>query len=80
MSFWDSSALLPRFADKRQAEQILRQLAAGWSEVQPVSLVRERAVRVLALHDLRAADALQLAAALVCAEERVRSCRSVRPP
>lgn len=58
------------FTDKRQAEQILRQLAAGWSEVQPVPLVRERAVRLLALHDLRAADALQLAAALVWAEEQ----------
>ncbi len=58
------------FTDKRQTEQILCHLAASWSEVQPVPLVRERAVRLLALHDLRAAAALQLAAALVWAEEQ----------
>jgi len=37
------------FTDKRQAEQILRRLAAGGGEVQPVPLVRERAVRLLDL-------------------------------
>jgi uncharacterized protein len=55
---------------KRQAERLLEQLAAAWSEVQPTLALRERAVRLLGPHSLRAADALQLAAAIVWAEER----------
>ncbi len=55
---------------KRQAEQSLNQLAAAWAEIQPTGSVRERARRLLSSHDLRAADALQLAAALVWAEEQ----------
>lgn len=45
-------------------------LASRWSEVDAVDLVRDRAERLLATHDLRAADALQLAAALVLVEDR----------
>lgn len=45
-------------------------LAGRWSEVDAVDLVRDRAERLLATHDLRAADALQLAAALVLVEDR----------
>jgi predicted nucleic acid-binding protein len=52
---------------KRQAKLLLEQLAAAWTEVQPTLALRERAVRLLGPHDLRAADALQLAAALVWA-------------
>jgi predicted nucleic acid-binding protein len=45
-------------------------LERRWAEVTSVELVRERAERALAIHPLRAADALQLAAALVqCAEK-----------
>ena len=47
----------------------LRTLAAGWSEVRPLDRVRRRAIRLLRVHPLRAADALQLAAALVAAAE-----------
>lgn len=47
----------------------LRTLAAGWSEVRPLDRVRRRAIRLLRVHPLRAADALQLAAALVAATE-----------
>lgn len=43
-------------------------LAEGWSEVQPVEAARRTARRVLRVHNLRAADALQLAAAIVAAE------------
>ncbi|MGH2948395.1 MAG: type II toxin-antitoxin system VapC family toxin [Solirubrobacteraceae bacterium] len=43
-------------------------LAAGWHEAQPVSAIRRAARRLLRVHQLRAADALQLAAAIVCAE------------
>ncbi len=45
-------------------------LSQGWTEVAAMAAVRERAQRVLAVHALRAADALQLAAALVAANDR----------
>ena len=53
-----------RIEDERQARQVLQQLANAWSEVQPSELLRGTADRLLAVHALRAADALQLAAAL----------------
>jgi uncharacterized protein len=43
-------------------------LAESWNEVQPVEAVRRTARRLLRVHTLRAADALQLAAAVVAAE------------
>ena len=36
-------------------------LTRAWLEVQPTSWVRERAIRLLRVHPLRAADAMQLA-------------------
>ena len=45
-------------------------LAAGWSEVSPTEQLRDTAARLLRTHPLRAADALQLAAAVVAAEHR----------
>lgn len=51
----------------------LSSLAQTWDEVLPTDAVREQAVRVLRLHPLRAADALQLAAALVASEQRPSS-------
>jgi predicted nucleic acid-binding protein len=39
----------------------------AWTEIEPSVVVREQAARVLLLHPLRAADALQLAAAIVWA-------------
>ena len=51
--------------EEGQAQVILRALAAEWTEVEPSEAVREQAARVLRLHPLRAADSLQLAAALV---------------
>jgi len=53
-----------RIEDERQARQVLQQLADVWSEVQPSELLHRTAERLLAVHALRAADALQLAAAL----------------
>ena len=44
-------------------------LAASWVEIEPLEQVRRRATRLLRLHPLRAADALQLAAALTAAGE-----------
>jgi hypothetical protein len=43
-------------------------LAEAWNEVQPVAAVRGVARRLLRVHPLRAADAFQLAAAVVAAE------------
>jgi hypothetical protein len=43
-------------------------LAGSWREVQPVEVVRRTAIRLLRVHALRTADALQLAAAIVAAE------------
>lgn len=51
----------------------LKQLAGGWHEVDPNDTIREAAVRFLRVHSLRAADALQLAAAFVAAESRPSS-------
>lgn len=48
----------------------LKQLANGWHEIEPGEVVRESAARFLRVHPLRAADALQLAAAFVAAERR----------
>ena len=55
--------------DAGKARAVLSALAAAWSEVQPTEMVRVRAERLLSVHPLRAADALQLAAALVWAQE-----------
>jgi len=46
----------------------LDMLAGAWNEVQPVMAVRGTARRLLRVHTLRAADALQLAAAIIVAE------------
>jgi predicted nucleic acid-binding protein len=56
-----------------QAFHRLKQLAAGWHEIDPSDAVREAAVRFLRVHPLRAADSLQLAAAFVAAERRPAS-------
>jgi hypothetical protein len=68
----------------RQATDLLDALAGFWSEVLPTEAVRTQAERALAVHPLRAADALQLGAALawrrdpaqhpelVCLDERLR--------
>lgn len=51
--------------EEEQARVILRALQGALTEIEPTPAVREQAGRVLRLHPLRAADALQLAAALV---------------
>lgn len=47
----------------------LELLASSWTEILPSERLRQRAMRLLRLHPLRAADALQLAAALVGSAE-----------
>lgn len=53
----------------RDALRRLDGLARAWREVQPVTAVRTTAIRLLRVHPLRTADALQLAAAIVAAED-----------
>lgn len=48
----------------------LAELAKGWIEVPPSERLRDLALRLVRVHDLRAGDALQLAAAVVASEER----------
>ena len=50
--------------------RILAHLADDWTEIQPGHHVRDAAARALTLHALSAADALQLAAALLWANGR----------
>lgn len=55
---------------RAQAIENLLALRQGWTEIQAVDAVVERSLRLLATHSLRAADAAQLAAALVAVEDR----------
>lgn len=55
---------------ERQARQVLLKLADAWTVIQPSEAVRESAERLLTVHPLRAADALQLAAALMWCQGR----------
>lgn len=57
-------------AGTAQAFDRLRQVARAWHEVEAGELVRETTTRLLRVHPLRAADALQLAAAFVASEGR----------
>lgn len=45
----------------------LKQLGASWHEVEAGDAVRDAAIRFLRVHPLRAADALQIAAAFIAA-------------
>lgn len=45
----------------------LNTLAAGWHEIVPTDAVRRTAERLLRTHPLRAADSLQLSAAIIAA-------------
>jgi predicted nucleic acid-binding protein len=51
----------------------LQQLADAWHEIDPSDAIRETAERFLRVHPLRAADALQLAAAFAASEQRPAS-------
>ena len=53
----------------RDAERRLHELRDGWDEIVPGEACRRIAERMLRVHALRAADALQLAAALVASDQ-----------
>jgi predicted nucleic acid-binding protein len=53
----------------RVAQRRLKKLEAAWNEIVQLDAVRSRARELLGAHDLRAADALHLAAALLAREQ-----------
>lgn len=57
-------------AERAAARTALTELAAAWTDVSALGPVRERALRLVAAHPLRAADAMQLGAALVAVTDR----------
>ena len=58
---WEGS-LTP--IDERAARHVLQTLMQTWTEMQPSEALRNTAERLLTVHPLRTADALQLAAAI----------------
>jgi predicted nucleic acid-binding protein len=56
-------------ASMGEALRRLSALTKAWREVQPVTAVRTTAIRLLRVHPLRTADALQLGAAIAAAED-----------
>lgn len=54
-------------SDEDELRQMISVLQNTWTEIESTELVRETAERLLLVHPLRAADALQLAAAVVWA-------------
>jgi len=64
--------------DATRALDRLRALAIAWQEVLPAEQVRAAAQRLLRVHPLRAADSLQLAAAIVAAEHEPHALELVR--
>lgn len=50
--------------DERAARHVLQTLMQTWTEMQPSEALRNTAERLLTVHSLRTADALQLAAAI----------------
>lgn len=60
-------------AAAHEAFDRLKRLSDGWHDVEPGEAIREAAVRFLRVHPLHAADALQLAAAFIAAEQRPSS-------
>lgn len=55
----------------------LGQFSEVWNEIDPSDSIRETAERMLRMHPLRAADALQLAAAFVAAGQRPQSLQMI---
>ncbi len=60
-----------------QSFERLKMLSSSWQEVQPVDALRELAVRLIRVQNLRAGDSQQLAAALLASEHRPDSLQLV---
>jgi predicted nucleic acid-binding protein len=80
LAWWGTPVEIASALARRERERLLsaeqmmaalaatRSLAQSWHEIVPSDAVRRTAERLLRTHPLRAADALQLAAALVAAD------------
>jgi len=80
LAWWGTPVEIASAVARREREELLtadevaaalagaRVLADGWHEIVPSDAVRRTAERLLRTHALRAADALQLAAALIAAD------------
>jgi uncharacterized protein len=80
LAWWGTPVEIASALARRERERVLtadeveaalnasRDLAESWHEIVPSAAVRRTAERVLRMHALRAADSLQLAAALVAAD------------
>jgi hypothetical protein len=79
LAWWGTPVEIASALARREREKLLtadeveaalesaRQLAESWHEIVPSASVRRTAERLLRVHALRAADSLQLAAALIAA-------------
>ncbi len=79
LAWWGTPVEIASALARREREQLLtadeveaalesaRALADSWHEIVPSATVRRTAARLLRVHALRAADSLQLAAALIAA-------------
>ena len=65
---WAREGLIDR-RERRSSLEEFDRLAVDWDEVGDILAVRSRALRLLARHPLRAADAGQLAAAILIQEQ-----------
>jgi len=80
LAWWGTPVEIASAIARREREQLVsaeqasalltaaRKLADGWHEIVPSIAVRRTAERLLRLHPLRGADALQLAAALIACD------------
>ena len=59
-------------AEYRTARKLAGKLADSWSVIQPSDALRAHSIQLLERFDLRAADSLQLAAALASCENRAQ--------
>lgn len=85
LSWWGTPVEIASALARREREKLLsaeevsnvlaalHHLAASWHEIVPSDSVRRSAERLLRTHTLRAADSLQLGAALVAADHDPRS-------
>ena len=55
--------------EEDRVRQLIHILSTSWTQIEPSQDIRDMAGRLLRLHPLRAADSLQLAAALIWAEK-----------
>lgn len=58
--------------EENQAFKLLLMLEEAWTEVEPTEQLKQISRRLLRLHNLKAADSVQLAAALIWAENSPR--------